>query len=430
MKAIRGGRPLSVAEFRAQLGQATRLEHIGVLLGAGASVNAGGSLVSDIWNTFRNDFSESAEWLTERGLVSLHSSGQPNLEETFNWLEIALAELDRTNPRGRIRKQLIQCFSDLRRSVIKGALLADELWQPDLESESPTLKLKLHRDLLIRLTATRKPGQLAPWIFTTNYDLSVEWAAESLGLRYINGFAGIHNRSFAPANFDLAYRNVLARGEARFGNYHVYISKLHGSLNWLLQGKAFVRELPASEVRPVLDQFLTNPSEPWPGLLVFPSAAKYLQTIGFVFGELLRRFTEFLARPHTCLIVCGYSFGDDHINRVLASALQNPTLQLIIYLPEIDISHEPELIRTGNNWVNTLFASQHPQLTWVGNDSNAYFEALVKDLPEPALIDDTLEHTRRLLLRLFDRIHDVPMQKDDTTADVEAAATEERKGDI
>jgi hypothetical protein len=51
---------------------------------------------------------------------------------------------------------------------------------------------------------------------------------------------------------------------------------------------------------------------------------------------IIRRFTEFLSRPNACLIVNGYGFTDDHINRLIVSALQNPTLQLIVYLPEID----------------------------------------------------------------------------------------------
>src|SRR5690606_25997503 len=69
--------------------------------------------------------------------------------------------------------------------------------------------------------------------------------------------------------------------------------------------------------------------------VVLPSTAKFVHTIGFMYGEVIRRFTEFLARPHTCLLVSGYGFQDEHINRILVSALQNPTLQLVIYLPEL-----------------------------------------------------------------------------------------------
>ncbi len=35
--------------------------------------------------------------------------------------------------------------------------------------------------------------------------------------------------------------------------------------------------------------------------------------MGFALGELVRRFTEFLSRPQTCLITCGFSFSDEHL---------------------------------------------------------------------------------------------------------------------
>lgn len=40
-------------------------------------------------------------------------------------------------------------------------------------------ELATHRRLLQKLTAARQPGQPSPWIFTTNYDLAIEWAAET-----------------------------------------------------------------------------------------------------------------------------------------------------------------------------------------------------------------------------------------------------------
>ncbi|RFF49785.1 hypothetical protein D0A36_22290 [Xanthomonas campestris] len=43
--------------------------------------------------------------------------------------------------------------------------------------------------------------------------------------------------------------------------------------------------------------------------LVLPRAAKYLQTVGYVMGELLRRFAEFMARPQTALIITRHCSG-------------------------------------------------------------------------------------------------------------------------
>lgn len=64
--------------------------------------------------------------------------------------------------------------------------------------------------------------------------------------------------------------------------------------------------------------------------MVMPRAGKYMDTIGYALGELFRTFAEFMSKPQCCLILCGYGFGDEHINRLIRSALLNPTLQLVI----------------------------------------------------------------------------------------------------
>ena len=115
---------------------------------------------------------------------------------------------------------------------MKATLLKKEYWEGSGDPDCVSAELSNHRRFLQRLTAARQPGQGAPWVFTTNYDLAVEWAAESIGLRLTNGFEGLHTRTFSPQSFDLGYHNLLAKGEARFGTYNLNLVKLHGSLSW------------------------------------------------------------------------------------------------------------------------------------------------------------------------------------------------------
>lgn len=129
--------------------------------------------------------------------------------------------------------------------------------------------------------------------------------------------------------------------------------------------------------------------------LVLPRAAKYLQTVGYVMGELLRRFAEFMARPQTALIISGYGFGDEHINRLIRSALLNPTLQVVIYLPEFQgdpaAASLPETVRR-------LLALQNPRLTIVGGGDRAFTSALAADLPDPTIYDQDLADLQRKLM--------------------------------
>ena len=121
-------------------------------------------------------------------------------------------------------------------------------------------------------------------------------------------------------------------------------------------------------------------------LLVLPRAAKYLQTVGFLSGELFRRFSDFLAKPQSAIILTGYSFGDEHINRLLRSALLNPTLQIIAFLPEFAGTCEEQLAELRPE-VKRLLSLKSPRLTFVGGGESAHFNKVVDFLPAPMLYD-------------------------------------------
>ncbi|NLG85297.1 MAG: hypothetical protein GX493_11985 [Firmicutes bacterium] len=415
-RAIRGGKLLSNEEFRAHLALATRLENVGVLLGAGASISAGGKILQGVWEDFGNTYPDNAAWLTEEGF-----SPDGNLEKLLDRIQTAEQEWERQNAKGRNLKKLRHCRNNLYRSLIRTALLELKCWEnPSYISRYPGLAL--HKQLLSRLVIGRRPGQPEPWLFTTNYDLALEWAADSIGLHVLNGFAGLHHRTFIPSNFELGFRNTQARGEARFGTYHIYLAKLHGSLSWIV-GEDYVQEMTCKAIYPAIRAFLLEEKVEFPGLLIYPGASKYIHTSSFIYGELLRRFSEFLARPQTCLLVNGYSFGDEHSNLILASALNNPTLNLVLYVPEIA---DAELERIAMDkarvircrFLDRLLELKSPQVTIVGGGHKAYFDQFVSDLPEPILLDDHAERVQRLL-KLFER-----MSEEIETEAVIAAAKE------
>lgn len=388
----RGQQWLSEDDLRAHLAAVLRLENVGVLLGAGASMGPlGGRSMPALWTWFEQNYSESLAWLQAENFVTTGVSVNP--EALADTLEIA--RLEWTRARDRRLGELDAVRADLQRAVIQAALLQAEWWEHPERIDKEPSKLLAHRQLIQKLTTARQPGQAAPWVFTTNYDLAPEWAAESLRLKLINGFDGLHRRVFSPHNFDLGWRNVLARGEARFGTYHCYLAKLHGSLTWHEDGEQ-VLESPTSARWPKLSEFLTE-GPALDGLLILPSVTKYDRTIGFVLGELFRRFAEFLGKPQTCLITNGYSFADEHVNRLLQSALQNPTLQLVVYLPEVDRKDSALDLSNCAPWAQRILALDLPQVTIVGGGPRAYFTSLATDLPDPAIYDDQAARVREMI---------------------------------
>lgn len=396
--AQRGGQWLTSEDLRAHLAALLRLENLGVLLGSGASIGAlGGKTIAGLWSDFETKYGSSKKWLEDNGFLSAAAF---NIEVLADDLEIAEREWRRAGNLGL--PELEKVRADLQRAVIEASLLQRSWWAgAGVPIEAP--ELAAHRSLLQKLTAARQPGQPAPWVFTTNYDLAAEWAAETIGLKTVNGFDGLHRREFSSHNFDLGWRNVLARGEARFGTYHVYLAKLHGSLTWYRSSDDFILEASASSRWVELEPFLNGTSHSLPGLVVLPSTAKYDQTVGFVLGEMFRRFAEFLARPQASLFVSGYSFADDHLNRLLRSALQNPTLQLVVFLPEVSATPDKGLdMSAASKWARRLASLVSPQVTIVGGGKAAWFSEFVGLLPDPAIFDEHSMRIRNLLKELAD----------------------------
>jgi hypothetical protein len=51
------------------------------------------------------------------------------------------------------------------------------------------------------------------------------------------------------------------------------------------------------------------------------------------YAHIFRAFQQRLQEPQTFLLVVGYSFGDEHINRIIDDAMSNPSLVLLVVDP-------------------------------------------------------------------------------------------------
>lgn len=388
----RSGENLNEADLKAHLAALLRVENVGVLLGAGASIGAGGKSMKDIWMDFIRTCPSSATNLANHGFI--HSDQKdadyldtgiadvPNVEQLLDSLEIARIDWLRRKPQSRNLRQLAADIGALKRCVVKAAVLDQALWTT---SNASSERLKHHKALLQKMVGARQPGQASPWVFTTNYDLAIEWSAESVGIQVNTGFLGIHNRLFSPQSFDLGFRHASASGEARFGCNDCYLVKLHGSLTWRKESGMDFRELSSHEMWSWIERVLNGQEVADDAPMVFPRAAKYLQTHGYLLGELFRRFSDFLARSQTAIFVSGYSFGDEHLNRLLKSALLNPTLQIVAFLPEFEGPNSPCL--NSNHALRSLVELQSPRITLVGGGPAAWFDKFAGLLPDPIFFD-------------------------------------------
>ncbi len=150
-------------------------------------------------------------------------------------------------------------------------------------------------------------------IFTTNYDYLFEIALESLGIPYFDGFSGSFEPFFCPE----AVEDISAYPHL------VKLWKMHGSLGWTYR----------ESDKTVIRRKLTNEDS----ILIYPSHLKYNSSRKQPYVGLIDRLCTFLQQDDAVLFICGYSFGDDHINERIITSLRRGANShvIVLYYDEI-----------------------------------------------------------------------------------------------
>lgn len=171
-------------------------------------------------------------------------------------------------------------------------------------------------------------------IFTTNYDRLLETGAEIAGLHLVDRFVGNLTPIFRSSrlDIDMHYNPPGIRGEPRYLEGVARFSKIHGSVDWVQAGGEIRRmgvPFGAGEIAPYLKA---------PGLgeitahklMIYPNSAKDRETAHYPYVELFRDFAAAVCRPNSTLVTYGYSFGDEHINRIIEDMLTIPSTHLVV----------------------------------------------------------------------------------------------------
>lgn len=154
-------------------------------------------------------------------------------------------------------------------------------------------------------------------IFTTNYDYFFELGMEYKNVPYYDGFTGSHRPFFNPESVE----------DFTFLPQQVKLWKLHGSLGWHYE----------EETKKVLRKD-SNKDD----ILIYPSILKYNDSKKQPYISLMDRLTNYLKQDDAVLIVCGYSFGDEHINERILTALNSKASSHVIALYY-------DIVRNGDN---------------------------------------------------------------------------------
>lgn len=218
---------------------------------------------------------------------------------------------------------ILNCFANNISAIERSIVLADPQ-----KREAAFNKLVMFIMSFASRTGTRDRLN----IFTTNYDRLIEAGADVAGLRLIDRFVGALSPVFRSSrlDIDMHYNPPGIRGEPRYLEGVARFTKLHGSLDWINVENDIRRiGLPfgAETLKPFLEA--AGLSTDFTSLMIYPNSAKDRETAEYPYVELFRDFAASLCRPNSTLVTYGYSFGDDHINRVIRDMLTIPSTHLV-----------------------------------------------------------------------------------------------------
>jgi hypothetical protein len=283
---------------------------------------------------------------------------------TLGNIETLITDLESANATG-LEKDVVRIslYKHFFESALSGnmGILRKESGAADVLRSYQTFLSELN-NILLRRKSTILSKEIN--LFTTNVDVFLEHALESLNLEVNDGFNGRFNPQFSLSHFktsrfkkSLHFDNV---AELPIFN----LLKLHGSLSWQLDSGgriAFSRDLDLidkaekalkagvnalnvnsdSTVASLLEQ--TKGKAPTADALTFmeayedllivnPTKEKFKHTLlNQTYYELLRIFSNELEKENTVLFALGFSFADEHIREItLRSVNSNPTLAVFI----------------------------------------------------------------------------------------------------
>ena len=375
-------------------------EHFSLLAGSGLSHAvhnlATGSLLPGMSAaTFTNYNAEISDEAKESAELAGRAEG--NIEdqirvvnELMRGIEILSSRnTDFEEPLESLRSELKTVLGDFADSILKG--------ENGLITAASEKRVEAFNYLVSFLMsfASRTGTRDRLQIFTTNYDRFIEAGADAAGLHLVDRFVG----SLAPVfrssrlDIDMHYNPPGIRGEPRYLEGVARFSKLHGSIDWI-STEAQIRKigLPfgSEEIAPYLRAPGLSDGEAL-NLMIYPNAAKDRETSAYPYVELFRDFAASACRPNSTLISFGYSFGDEHINRVIEDMLTIPSAHLVV------IAHGDPLGRIMQTYERL---GRHAQITLLIGPHLGDLKTLVDNyIPKPAIDRTTFKMSELLKSR-------------------------------
>jgi len=312
------------------------LENVSVLTGAGTSFHLGAPVIREIPTDLKT--------LCEVEITTYFGADKnPSYEDLFNCLQ---ADRYIKEKKGEGITEINTSIKKMQEWLFKKCN-TEKTELHDIYKDDEQLKRNryhYHESFVKKLL--QRPNNLKRVnLFTTNYDMAFDYALDNLGVHYINGFMGVHNRCFRPEvyDYDLYYPGQSVIGKVHRAEKVIKYFKIHGSLSWLATQPSINNTYGIKEI-PLNDEFKPDKNRE---IMIYPCVSKKSFTLDLPYSELFRQFAQAINQPQSVLFCIGYSFYDEHINDIIHQALSIPSFTLVIanFTPSVDGDSPIEKLR-------------------------------------------------------------------------------------
>lgn len=287
------------------------------LIGAGCSKSAGLPLMEELTTKVleNGDLDSTARAVLQRTQAGFSGAKRANIEDYLGEIVDLLAIADRRTECGiaecRIPVAGNECTSQQLRDAAEKikCTIADII-----ESRDRKIDISIHRSFVQAVHRPRRPGRangIDPvYYLCLNYDTLLEDALALERVPFSDGLDGGATGWWNPNAFS---RDALSSK----------LYKLHGSIDWCsLDDDPLPRRVASS---------VDISAHANKRILIWPASTKYCETQRDPYAQLMDLARKALRAPpgsQRILLICGYSFGDSHINLEVDRALRESEEQL------------------------------------------------------------------------------------------------------
>jgi hypothetical protein len=154
--------------------------------------------------------------------------------------------------------------------------------------------------------------------------------------------------------------------------------KIHGSINWVNKNGTIIEK----SINNIKDETV----------MIYPTPLKDRSTLMTPYSDLMRNMQQSLMKNNSILIILGYSFSDEHINRIILNMLAVPSFRLVI-LGDGESINKLSRINDSRIWI----INSESKIHYFSNFVNELLPSIQDDIKEKVAVQDKLKEIKEYI---------------------------------